>query len=173
MTASPREPVDLHPAQETHRRMGAASRTRLEAAIMKAAKNRARGIDKALQKAAARFLPPGTELSAPRVLDLERWPYAGDRKVLNDVPQPLRNSILAEDVVCVWCREEPATTIDHVHPLNRGGGNHPLNLGGACGTCNYNKGDFLPMELGWVLCLRRQAFALALPPAENVVGRSS
>lgn len=162
MTAAPRRPADPH---ETHNRMVAAARARLEAANRKAAKNRARGIDKALQKAAARFLPPGTKLSSPRLLDLERWPYAGDRKILNDVPQLLRNFILREDALCVWCREEPSTTIDHVHPLNRGGTNHPLNLVGACGTCNYIKGDFLPKELGWVLRLPRRAFTLAPLPA--------
>ncbi|QOD05977.1 HNH endonuclease [Pseudarthrobacter sp. BIM B-2242] len=165
MTATPRGPAGPHPAHEAHRRMVAASRARLEAANRKAAKNRARGINKALQRAAARFLPPGTELSTPRVLDLERWPYAGDQKVLYDVPQPLRNSILEEDALCVWCRQELSTTIDHVHPLNRGGTNHPLNLVGACGACNYIKGDFLPKELGWVLRLPRRAFALAALPA--------
>jgi hypothetical protein len=153
-------PENRQAAQLAHLKRVAAARTKLEAANAQMRKNHARGIDKALQRAATRFLAPGEKLYAPRVLDLVRWPYVESLKVIRDVPQVVRDAILEEDALCVWCRDAPSTTIDHVHPLNRGGSNHPLNLVGACGLCNYIKSDFLPSELGWVLRLPQRAFSL-------------
>lgn len=175
--------VDTHQARLKHDKRVAAARARLDAINAKVEKNRLGGAGKgdkprvrpsdrqdnvrlrgatlALQAAAARFLPEGEQLPEPRVLDLVRWPYAGAARKL---PRALRDAILAEDVLCVWCRVEPSTTIDHVRPLNRGGSNHPLNLVGACQPCNSAKSDFLPSELGWVLRLPRRAFELAQAP---------
>lgn len=158
--------TDLHLAQLDHLKRVAASRAKLEAANAKMVKGQARGNDRALQRAAARFLPAGEHLDGPRVLDLVRWPYAG-APTLRDVPQALRDAILEEDVLCVWCRASPSTTIDHVRPLNRGGSNHELNLVGACGLCNYVKADFMPSELDWVLRLPLRAFELNVRPSGN------
>lgn len=155
---------DPHRARLRHDRRVAASRSKLAAANIKMVKGRTRATDKALQSAAARFLPPGEPLAAPRVLDLERWPYAGELKITSDVPQSLRDAILAEDALCVWCRFAASTTVDHVHPLNRGGSNHTLNLVGACGSCNSIKADFLPAELGWTLRLPQRAFTFGVQP---------
>lgn len=152
--------LTMHPARRAHLERVAASRAKLEAFNAKVKQNRLRGLKKALQRSAARFLPPGTEIDPPRVLDLSRWPYVGLQRIDRDVPQAVRDSVLEADTVCVWCREAPSTTIDHVHPLCRGGSNNPLNLVGACEPCNSAKGDFLPTELGWVLRLPRRAFVL-------------
>lgn len=160
-----REASEPHQARLNHAKRVAASRAKMEASNIRMEKNRARGTDKALQSAAARFMAPGELLASPRVLDLVRWPYAGEQKIISDVPQSLREAILEEDSICVWCREAASTTIDHVHPLNRGGSNHPLNLVGACGSCNYVRADFMPTELGWVLRLPQRAFALGGNPA--------
>lgn len=178
-------PADARQARLNHDRRVAAARARLDAINAKVVKNRLNGADKgdkprarlsdqdnarlrgatlALQAAAARFLPEGEQLPEPRELDLVRWPYAG---VARKLPRALRDAILAEDVLCVWCRVEPSTTIDHVHPLNRGGSNHPLNLVGACQPCNSAKSDFLPSELGWVLRLPQRAFELAQAPGRG------
>lgn len=159
-------PTDLHPAQLKHLKLVAASRAKLEAANARMVKAQARGTAKALQSAAARFLPAGEHLDAPRVLDLVRWAYA-DEPAIRDVPQALRDAVLAEDALCVWCRDSASTTIDHVRPLNRGGSNHPLNLVGACGPCNYIKADFIPTELGWILHLPQRAFELSVRPSGN------
>ncbi|KIA72729.1 hypothetical protein ANMWB30_24970 [Arthrobacter sp. MWB30] len=121
---------------------------------------RALGTDKALQQAALRFLAPGEELSEPRQLDLARWPYSGLEKIPYNVSPATREQILRMDTLCVWCRKEASTTIDHVHPLSRGGTNNQLNLVGACEPCNTVKADFLPSELGWKLRLPIRAFAL-------------
>jgi HNH endonuclease len=50
---------------------------------------------------------------------------------------------------CVYCahRLDPAeATLDHVHPLARGGQHIAGNLVVACAPCNRLKGDMLPHE---------------------------
>jgi len=50
---------------------------------------------------------------------------------------------------CVYCGallELDIATIDHVHPLAKGGANAPGNLVVACAPCNRMKGDMLPQE---------------------------
>lgn len=50
---------------------------------------------------------------------------------------------------CVYCGSllglEDAT-LDHVHPLSRGGDHAPGNLVAACQACNQLKGSLLPLE---------------------------
>ena len=46
---------------------------------------------------------------------------------------------------CAYC-DGPASTIDHVLPRSRGGGNTWLNTVAACGRCNQRKGDRTPAE---------------------------
>ena len=50
---------------------------------------------------------------------------------------------------CVYCghRLDPLeATLDHVHPVARGGAHAPGNLVVACAPCNRMKGDMLPYE---------------------------
>ena len=50
---------------------------------------------------------------------------------------------------CVYCAEHlalEAATLDHVHPVSRGGDDDAGNLVVACGPCNRMKGDMLPAE---------------------------
>ena len=50
---------------------------------------------------------------------------------------------------CVYCAaplEFDFATLDHVHPLSRGGAHVPGNVVLACGRCNRLKGDLLPTE---------------------------
>lgn len=51
---------------------------------------------------------------------------------------------------CTYC-PDPATTIDHVIPLTRGGDNYEGNLTPACRPCNSSKGNRLNVE--WRACL--------------------
>ena len=46
---------------------------------------------------------------------------------------------------CIYC-DQPATTIEHVIPLVRGGTNHEGNLAPACRSCNSRKQDRLIIE---------------------------
>lgn len=48
--------------------------------------------------------------------------------------------------VCYLCRAAPATTRDHVVPLNRGGEHSPANIKFSCGPCNSRKRDNLLEE---------------------------
>jgi len=50
---------------------------------------------------------------------------------------------------CVYCGTAlsvAAATLDHVHPLAKGGPHVPGNLVAACAPCNRRKGDMLPHE---------------------------
>jgi 5-methylcytosine-specific restriction endonuclease McrA len=39
---------------------------------------------------------------------------------------------------CMLCGK-PATTVDHILPRSKGGGDEPENLRAACGRCNYGR----------------------------------
>ena len=57
-----------------------------------------------------------------------------------------RAGVLARDGRrCGYCGK-PASTIDHVLPRSRGGGNTWENTVAACGRCNGRKGDRTPAE---------------------------
>lgn len=145
-----------------HEQRIARSNAKMERANERMAKNRRRGIQKSLQQAARHFLPAEQELDWVPRLDLTSWPYAGTGRIEADIPLALRTSILEQDKLCLWCRMNPATTIDHVRPLSRGGTNHPLNLIGSCNECNSVKSDFMPSELHWTLRLPQRAFHIHL-----------
>jgi 5-methylcytosine-specific restriction endonuclease McrA len=57
-----------------------------------------------------------------------------------------RAGVLARDRhSCAFCGGV-ASTVDHVLPRSRGGGNEWLNTVAACGRCNNRKGDRTPAE---------------------------
>ena len=82
----------------------------------------------------------------PRVVRLvryvvTRWRYSGG-------PGWSRPGVLARDGHrCAYCTGG-ATTIDHVLPRSRGGGNTWTNTVAACERCNGRKGDRTPAEAG-------------------------
>lgn len=51
---------------------------------------------------------------------------------------------------CAFCHG-PATTIDHLNPVSRGGRSTWLNTVAACYDCNQRKGDRTPEQAGMVL----------------------
>lgn len=62
-----------------------------------------------------------------------------------------RPAVLARDGRrCGYCGKH-ATTIDHILPRSRGGGNTWLNTVAACETCNGRKSDRTPPEAGMKL----------------------
>ena len=68
-----------------------------------------------------------------------------------------RAGVLARDHRrCGYCGK-PASTIDHVLPRSRGGGNTWENTVAACGRCNGRKGDRTPAEAR--MPLRSAAYA--------------
>jgi 5-methylcytosine-specific restriction endonuclease McrA len=62
---------------------------------------------------------------------------------------------------CGYCRGA-ASTIDHVVPRSRGGGNEWANTVAACGRCNNRKGDRTPSEARMPLLVRPVAPTWAL-----------
>lgn len=70
------------------------------------------------------------------------------RKILAQVDGPVSSEVYAairDSGPCVYCAA-PATTVDHVVPLARGGREHPANLVPACGPCNFSKSGKLLTE---------------------------
>ena len=56
--------------------------------------------------------------------------------------------------LCAYCRNRRATTIDHLKPRCKGGGNLRSNLVPACVECNHSKGS----ELNWLEWYQKQEF---------------
>jgi 5-methylcytosine-specific restriction endonuclease McrA len=85
----------------------------------------------------------------PRVVRLVR--YVVTRWRYGSEPSWSRPRVLARDGHrCAYCGGQ-ATTIDHVLPRSRGGGNSWTNTVAACSGCNGRKGDRTPAEAGMVL----------------------
>lgn len=60
----------------------------------------------------------------------------------------VRDEVLKRDRYrCHYC-PAPATTVDHLRPVSRGGTDHKSNLVAACSDCNGSKGDRTPAEFG-------------------------
>lgn len=60
---------------------------------------------------------------------------------------------------CYYCTqftERIARTIEHRHPLSRGGLHHPDNLAMACRTCNISKSDRTELEYAEFLVRKRK-----------------
>jgi len=48
----------------------------------------------------------------------------------------LRHVVLVEEPVCMICGRAPATEVDHIIPISKGGTDHRDNLQGACHECH-------------------------------------
>lgn len=69
-----------------------------------------------------------------------------------DVDDPERLALKAQVLreagrKCAYCGARWPLTIDHIIPLNRGGGHHRENLQCLCKPCNEAKGERMPYEL--------------------------
>lgn len=85
------------------------------------------------------------------------------RKLAAEVAGPLPRSVYQKVIAsgpCVYC-SAPATSVDHVRPLARGGHEAEYNLVPACGSCNSSKHDRLLTDWDPV----RVAHAAACSPA--------
>lgn len=63
------------------------------------------------------------------------------------LPLTRHNVFLRDNFTCQWCGKRLSNTsgtIDHVHPVARGGTNAWRNVVAACESCNNEKGDMLP-----------------------------
>lgn len=90
---------------------------------------------------------PSTAIELPKSVLLVRYAPVPYRR---EADHASRAEILTRDAQrCqfVGCGSA-ATTIDHLLPRSRGGGNTWHNLVAACETCNGAKGDRTPAEAG-------------------------
>ncbi|MDO5634518.1 MAG: HNH endonuclease [Micrococcus sp.] len=90
---------------------------------------------------------PSRTWGRPLVILLHRYvrvPHA-------DVAVVSRRGVLRRDRhLCAYCGAH-ATTVDHIHPRSRGGGNTWENLVACCSPCNTQKGDRSLESMGWRL----------------------
>lgn len=53
----------------------------------------------------------------------------------------IRAAVLAEEPVCRWCQQAPATEADHIISRKHGGTDDRANLAGSCRPCNLERGS--------------------------------
>ncbi|MCB1029146.1 MAG: HNH endonuclease [Microthrixaceae bacterium] len=93
------------------------------------------------------------EYPFPAVIRLRRYVSAAPARAVGAT----RRSVLRRDGhLCAYRTSSPvcverATSVDHVMPRSRGGGDEPSNLVAACVPCNQRKGDRTPAEMGWAI----------------------
>lgn len=60
-----------------------------------------------------------------------------------------KKKIHASNPMCIYCRVNKASVIEHIIPVASGGTNSAYNLGSACFYCDHAKRSFTPREIGW------------------------
>jgi 5-methylcytosine-specific restriction endonuclease McrA len=99
---------------------------------------------------------PSFEMGMPRVIRLKNHI---SRKLRLKIPMTRRNIAIRDNSSCQYCgvvMETSDYTIDHVVPRARGGKSEWENLALACVSCNRQKSDALPNEVG--LSLRQKPY---------------
>jgi 5-methylcytosine-specific restriction endonuclease McrA len=69
------------------------------------------------------------------------------------IPTDMRDYVFKRDgQCCVYCgSEEGPFELDHVTPWSRGGDHEVDNLVVSCRSCNRQKADRTPIEMGWLI----------------------
>ena len=73
------------------------------------------------------------------------WRPLSAAQWVNQAGGSLRDQILARDRYTCRACGRPATHVDHVVPVARGGTDHPSNLRALCAGCNLEKGAGLDL----------------------------
>ncbi len=82
--------------------------------------------------------PPVTPVAPPIPAGAKGGPCAGKK-----IPQSMRDEEFPEGESrppCAYCRQNPSTDLDHVHPRSKDGDLTPPNITPACKHCNCSKG---------------------------------
>ncbi|MFF5568824.1 HNH endonuclease [Streptomyces sp. NPDC012623] len=101
------------------------------------------------------------ELPVPRVIRLCRFVRVPFRR---QAPWSRRGVLIRDQHRCAYCGRR-ATTVDHVVPRSRGGGDNWLNTVASCAEDNHRKADRTPEQAG--MPLLRQPFVPS--PAEAML----
>lgn len=94
------------------------------------------------------FRSADTEIPCPSVVKLRYYvkvPWKRRRPAVTN-----RNVLGRDNDTCGYCGGV-GTTVDHIHPVSRGGKNEWMNVIAACSPCNSKKGNLTLDELGWEL----------------------
>ncbi|WP_119698763.1 HNH endonuclease [Microbacterium halotolerans] len=94
-----------------------------------------------------------TVFDRPAVIILSRYVRVPQAR---RVPVTRRGVLRRDGSRCAYCGKS-ASTIDHVMPRSRGGGDTWANLVACCLRCNNLKSDRTPKEMGWHLRFSPQA----------------
>jgi 5-methylcytosine-specific restriction endonuclease McrA len=79
---------------------------------------------------------PTVTMRIPSVVALRKFVRPSGRVVFND-----ENVRLRDRHRCQYCGERRRLTMDHVHPVSKGGLHCWTNVVAACDSCNNRKGD--------------------------------
>lgn len=89
---------------------------------------------------------PSFEMRLPSVIALRTYIRPSDYVAFTS-----DNIFLRDRYRCQYCGERRSLTVDHVHPLSKGGTDCWENCVAACDPCNARKGDtvglFVPMKV--------------------------
>ncbi|MFE7564364.1 HNH endonuclease [Kitasatospora sp. NPDC057500] len=89
----------------------------------------------------------GVSVPVPRVIRLQRYVRVPFRQ---QAPWSRRGVLVRDQHLCAYCGRR-ATTVDHVQPRSRGGGDTWLNTVAACAEDNQRKADRTPEQAGMKL----------------------
>ena len=84
----------------------------------------------------------------PRIVRLVR--YLTIKRSHAPAPWSGRGVMLRDSSMCIYCGAM-ASTVEHLVPRSRGGGNTWDNTAACCKRCNNKKGSKTMTELGWAL----------------------
>jgi len=87
------------------------------------------------------------EFEMPSVILLSRYVRIPNHR---RIPVSRRGVLRRDGHRCAYCKRS-ASTIDHVIPKSKGGGDSWENLVACCLKCNNKKGDRTLNEIGWQL----------------------
>lgn len=114
------------------------------------------------------------DLPVPQVVRLRRYVRVPFRQ---RAPWSRRGVLVRDRHRCAYCGRR-ATTVDHVVPRSRGGGDTWLNTVASCAADNHRKADRTPEQAGMVLAVKPFAptpadallLALGLKDGEGLPG---
>lgn len=93
------------------------------------------------------------DMFAPSIVLLHKTASHLQRKRSKELKWSKKNVLQRDKHACGYCLGK-ATTIDHIQPRCRGGGNDWLNTVAACQPCNSKKDSHLLHEIGMKLLIK-------------------
>lgn len=110
------------------------------------------------------------ELPVPKVVVFNEYVAIPHTRMYDRMPWTRKGVLERDRRRCAYC-SGPGSTIDHIHPVSRGGESTWLNTITACVSCNGKKGSRTPHEAGMELAFeprvvwRREVIMLAVEAA--------